>query len=160
MKEIIITKYEAFDGKTFFNKEKCEEYEEKIKMDRKTKRANFEKLKSMMVTKVKEIVENVCPITETDMGDAWNFTWFKIENQEQLDFLKQFVGYDYKDYNNNIEKFPTYVCVETDVYDKGYFMETEEEIEGSYMYTFDSCISETKEFFNRFGYKVTIEKED
>ena len=125
-------------------------------MDKETKRANFEKLRNMMVTKVKELVDDVAPITETDLSDNWVFRWFKIDNKEQLDFLSQFVdnGADY------VEKFPTYVCVETDTNEHGYFMEASEKTTGNWMYSLDTCIRETDRFFNRFGYKVTIEKED
>lgn len=150
MKEIISRYYEASDGKIFENYEECKEYEKKYLTDLADSKEKYRKLKAMEIPEL----SGTCPLSETDLGDSWNFKWFNVRNEEELAFLNGFII----DSNAYADKYPAIICVETDEYMGGYFLDDEKNLTGSYAYSLEECINETKEFFAKFGFEIELKK--
>jgi hypothetical protein len=79
------------DGTRFNSKYECENYEYELKQkeleksdEYKRKKADIKRLKEMV------IVFNGIPINEYDLDpDYWYFTWFKVNNDEDVNLLQE-----------------------------------------------------------------------
>lgn len=150
MKEIRI--YEANDGKTFNDRYDCERYEEMCEQkeyeksdEYRRKKADIKRLKEMSVA------FSGIPINEYDLDpDYWYFTWFKVNNDEDVNLLQEYV-------DDNIgypASYPSYVCVESE--EEFFRNEKTCDVGGQYTLLLDSCIRKAKWFFDKFGYDVQI----
>ena len=153
MKEIKI--YEAMDGRKFYTKLECEKYElELFELKQKELEESDEyKRKKADIKRLREISINFygIPINEYHLDpDCWYFTWFKVNNDEDVNLLQEYV-------DENIgypASYPSYICVESE--EEFFYDEKTCDVGGQYALLFDSCIREVKWFFGKFGYDVQI----
>ena len=162
MKEVTINAYQAEDGAIFYTKAECENYgdevmlykEELAKRKEKNKK-DFQRIMSMRAISVKKDIRYTVPISCGDIPNSLDYMWFKVNTQEDFDFLNKFVIYECQD----IEEYPAYICVELECADEEGFSEMKYPTFGVAAYSLDGCIRDTKIFFDKFGYKVNIEKD-
>lgn len=123
------TVYVAVDGQQFNSKEECKAHEKQIKK-------HLENINKYAVE-----IDSI-PLSTEYFSDMDTYTWFKVNNEEELDDLSDHIGYCFATPNS----YPAYFCVET-----------EGEFDGDvpdYVYSLESMMEEAKWFFEMFGYDI------
>ena len=140
MVEQEIVKYIAEDGLIFESECECKKYEEKQILQELIKQA--EKLR------MKELDDQIPLSDDGLMNENNTFRWYRLENQKDFKTLN-------KAYGNQLEEpknYPEIMCVETDGY--------EAYLDDAYSYDMTTCKTITENFWEKFGYKVTFEREE
>ncbi|MGF7012021.1 hypothetical protein M2146_002575 [Lachnospiraceae bacterium PF1-22] len=139
MKKIITEKFVAEDGKEFYDEKSCLEYEALLKLAEATKKT----------------IEKTIQLRNQDIngfmppdGDEWDsdsdHSWFRVNNQEELDFLID--TYELQETSHlKPKEFPTLIHFETSC--------ESDEIRTS---TFDECLGYITEFLvlSDLGYSL------
>lgn len=145
--------YEAVDGTKFNTKEACMEYETELSRKNKEDDERIAEVKKD-AEKLREMVlpDDFIPLNEHYLDpDNWYFTWFKVNNDEELMLIDKYVSDTVFDL-----KYPTYVCVESE---SEFFSDDGDINGGGYIITLNSNIAEAKWFFKQFGMEIEITKE-
>lgn len=141
MVEITETKYIADDGREFASEKECKDYERQ--KERKCFIEEAEKLR------IKEL-EDSMPLVLDETMEYHEYRWYRLQNENDYNILSEAYSGNYFD---KPVSYPVTMCVET--YD--YYCD---EYDGdAYSFTLDQCKEDTIKFWERQGYKVTIEKE-
>lgn len=135
----IVTKYIAADETEFDNEQDCRDYEIAAMP---TNRELMEKLRL-------KNVDDVIPITDTDVNFDNTFRWYKVEKQEDIAVLEKM--YPRKKFD--IKNFPEIVCIES-----SFSYGNEYDDKDPCIYFLSDCKIETEEFWGKMGYKVIFEK--
>lgn len=137
-KEIIerVTKvYVADDGKEFSTQTECIEYEKELKRAVVLNELNKYRIKEM---------DDCLPIdTDGYPCDSSEYKWYKINNKEEFELLKEIYG----EWLTEPEFYPEVICVE-DIYGDYYH------------YYMSNMLETTKEFWGKLGYDVMFEKNE
>lgn len=144
---MIEEKYEVFvaeDGTTFDTARECVNYEKKRKQ-----RKFIEEAEKLRIEKL----DNVIPVTDIEHQEDNNYSWYAVQNKDDLDLIAKACGYHNINDASIIEfNCPEILCIET--------LDYAEEYEGEiYCYTLSNIMENIKEFMENFGYKVKFEKE-
>lgn len=121
-------KYIAEDGKEFDDEAQCKNYEENIMIERlQIKRLN-----------------GVVPLTIIDGEVNFDnkFIWYKVNNKEELNSLKEEYAIEKGDLAINI--FPEIICIEDDDHDN------------PPTYTLSDIKRLTKKFWGKMGYDLEL----
>lgn len=129
--------YVAVDGEKFGTERECRAYEQKLALMGKIEEA--EKLRI-------EELDEMLPLDNAEMYENNTFRWYKINSREDFDTLCEACKTNW-DYPIN---YPEIVCVET----VGYYAYKDE----NYIYYLSTLMKAAKEFYEKFGYKLTFEK--
>lgn len=141
MVEIAETKYIADDGREFASEEKCKDYERQ-----KERKCFIEKAEKL---RIKELEDSI-PLVLDETMEYHEYRWYRLQNENDYNILSEAYSGNYFD---KPVSYPVTMCVET--YD--YYCD---EYDGdAYSFTLDQCKEDTIKFWERQGYKVTIEKE-
>lgn len=129
--EITETKYIADDGREFASVRECEQYEKAEKL------------------RIKEL-EDSMPLVLDETMEHHEYRWYKLQNENDYNILTEAYS---GNYFGEPASYPVIICVETyDYYCDDYDGD-------AYIFTLDKCKEDTIKFWERQGYKVTIEKE-
>ena len=131
-----VTKFFADDGTEFSKPGDCIAYEKN--QARAVLKAKLNKIERC------EAADGFSPLDGAEYMEEHDYTWYRPKNREEATVLR-----DLFDLEREIDEcyIGHWICVE--------------ETWGSvWCYPFDWSIDHVKEFFEKFGYKVTITKED
>lgn len=138
MIEMEIKKYIANDGTEFKSKIDCLRYEERQK--RKEEIEAAEKLR------IEDLDEQI-PLYCGEMSENNTFRWYRVENDAEFDVLNNACRNELVCARPSV--YPEIICVETVGYEA-----YEDDV---YSYNMEDIKAATKEFFEKFGYRVMIE---
>lgn len=130
--------YVADDGKEFTTEKECISYEKNLLKEREIKAAE-----RLRISDLDEFV----PLSTNGLVNGDNtFRWYKVRNEEEFDILN-------RAYSNNLQpdNYPETICVET----VGHIPYMDD----AYDYHTSRMMEDTKNFWEKLGYKVTFEKE-
>lgn len=130
--------YVADDGKEFTTEKECISYEKNLLKEREIKAAE-----RLRISDLDEFV----PLSTDGLANENNtFRWYKVKNEEEFNILN-------KAYSNNLQpdNYPEIICVET--------VEYVPYVNDAYDYHLSRMMEDTKNFWEKLGYKVTFEKE-
>lgn len=130
--------YVADDGKEFKTKRECISYEKNLEKERKIEAA--ERLR------ISDLDEFVPLSTDGLVNENNTFRWYKVKNEEEFNILN-------RAYLNNLQpdNYPEIICVET--------VGIEPYMDDAYDYHTSRMMENTKNFWEKLGYKVAFEKE-
>lgn len=141
--------YVADDGTQFVTEAECKAYEEKT-AKAKAEREEEERTLAEKKKRLKEMSTemDIVPLTEHTLDpELWYFRWFKVNNEDDYEFIDSIVEYGTK----KPDQYPAYICLESedDPLETAY---------AEYSDTLENSITEAKWFFKQFGYDCEITK--
>lgn len=132
-----VTRYVADDGIVFTTEADCKAYERKLaRADLKAKLDQIERCVA---------ADGLTPLDGCEYMEEHDYTWYRPKTREEATVL-----YKWYELDNELEDsdIGEWVCIEQ-TYDGAVWC-----------FTMDCSISHVYDFFKRFGYDVTITKED
>lgn len=130
--------YIANDGEEFENETECIFYENNLEKERKINAAEKLRIPNL---------DELTPLSVNGLVDENNtFRWYKVKNEDEFNILNMA-------YLNDLQpdNYPEIICVETIGY--------EPYKDQAYDYHMSRMMEDTKDFWEKLGYKVTFEKE-
>ena len=141
LREVVVKKYIADDGTEFTHKDDCETYERNLCLKEYIKQADN--------MRIKELDDTLPLDCKAIVGEYNNFRWFPLNNKEDYNIVLK----AYADGSLPVPKeYPTILCVESSSY---YTEEYNSDCDG---YLLEDLMADTKEFWEKLGYKVEITK--
>lgn len=92
--------FQSFDGKKFDKREECEEYEEKVRKNRK-------RLSEMCIDEL----EGMMPCDGDEHYESSDYSWYKVNNAAEVEFLNDYFNLNYP-YPIEGSDVPDIICIE------------------------------------------------
>ena len=137
MREIEVTTYVAVDGTEFKRREDCYTYEDELK--RKELESCLKNIEESLEA------EGYTPLDGCEYYEYHSYRWFRPKNIEEIKVLNDFFGISYGELDET--NVGEWVCIE-------------ESDNDAYTANLKDSIEHIQTFLSKFGYKVTIEKEN
>lgn len=139
LREVTVKKYIADDGTEFEYKSDCEIYERSLSLKEYIEQADNMRIKEL---------DDVLPLDCNGMVEENSyFNWFSLNSKKDFDIVKK----AYADGSLPVPKeYPTILCVESNSY------HTEEYNDDCYGYLLEDIMADTKKFWKKLGYEVSL----
>ena len=137
LREVEINTYIADDGTMFDDFNKCENYENQLKISDLRKKLNQ--------IQTCEDLRGCTPLDGGEYMEYHDYVWYLPKNQEECDIITEYYGLEYSVLDIN-----EWVCVEC--------CDSDYPKEDSWSMPLIDSIDHIKAFFDKLGYDVTISK--